>query len=257
MKRIELSFQKNIRDIGGMLTIDGRKIQYSRLIRGGYLGRLTEEDIAILNDLKITDVIDFRSEREFNKRHDYVLDGVIYHNFPCLHEKIKDEHKDNPDGNLLWFVENKDTGYTHMIGTYKELIATELGRSAYVKFFNLLTSKERGTYYFHCSQGKDRAGLAAFLLEVALGVSEKDAIKDYLFSNVAMEIRIAHLLEDEKNKPYFNEEYAESLHEVFIAKIDYLNAAIEEIYKLSPTILDFIKDYLKVDLPKLRKFYLE
>lgn len=240
-----------------MRTTDGRTIKYGRLIRGGYLGHLSSEDIAILNGLKITDIIDFRSEREFKNRSDYILDNVTYHNFPCMNEKIKPEDKNNADGNLLWFVDNKNLGHKHMIDSYRDFAMTEIARKAYSNFFILLLSKDNGTFYYHCSQGKDRAGMASYLLEIALGVSKEDAIEDYLFSNIAMEIRVKYLLEQEKNKPYYNEEYAKCLHEVFVAKIDYLNAAIEAMEELSGNTLNFIKEYLKVDIEKLRKMYLE
>ena len=42
MKVYELSFQKNIRDIGGMVTKDGRHIKYGRLIRGSVLTKIDE-----------------------------------------------------------------------------------------------------------------------------------------------------------------------------------------------------------------------
>ena len=49
MKVYELSFQKNIRDIGGMVTKDGRHIKYGRLIRGSVLTKIDENDEQIIN----------------------------------------------------------------------------------------------------------------------------------------------------------------------------------------------------------------
>ena len=48
MKVYELSFQKNIRDIGGMVTKDGRHIKYGRLIRGSVLTKIDENDEQII-----------------------------------------------------------------------------------------------------------------------------------------------------------------------------------------------------------------
>ena len=62
-------------------------------------------------------------------------------------------------------------------------------------------------FYFHCSQGKDRAGLAAYFLEIALGVSKEDALNDYFLTNEAMEIRIKNLKEQVKNEHFYNKKY--------------------------------------------------
>lgn len=37
---------------------------------------------------------------------------------------------------------------------------------------------------FHCTAGKDRTGVAAFLILSALGVSEKQIVEDYLYTNL-------------------------------------------------------------------------
>ena len=41
-----------------------------------------------------------------------------------------------------------------------------------------------GYVYFHCTAGKDRTGVAGFLIMIALGMSEEDAIQEYLLSNI-------------------------------------------------------------------------
>ena len=61
MKIYELSKQKNIRDLGGLITKDGRHIKYGKIIRGGALLRLTDEDKKVIDELHLTDIIDFRS----------------------------------------------------------------------------------------------------------------------------------------------------------------------------------------------------
>ena len=46
---------------------------------------------------------------------------------------------------------------------------------AYHRLFELLL-RDEGHIYFHCSAGKDRTGVSAFLIMIALGMSEEDAI---------------------------------------------------------------------------------
>ena len=53
---------------------------------------------------------------------------------------------------------------------------------AYQRLFDLLL-QDGGNLYFHCTAGKDRTGVAGFLIMMALGVEEEDAIQEYLLSN--------------------------------------------------------------------------
>ena len=46
--------------------------------------------------------------------------------------------------------------------------------------------KEGNTpFLFHCTKGKDRTGVAALILLLALGADAETAIEDYLYSNTA------------------------------------------------------------------------
>ena len=119
-----------------------------------------------------------------------------------------------------------------------------------------MSSNEPVTY-FHCSQGKDRVGVAAYLIESALGVSEEDKIKDYLLSNVAMDKRKDRLIETVKNRPFYNEQYKQDLLEVFSARIEYLEEAINTINSKYGGIISYLENVLKVDIKNLREMYLE
>ena len=66
-----------------------------------------------------------------------------------------------------------------LLKTYQDLVTTEEGIKAYQNFFKTLLEYD-GAILWHCSQGKDRAGLAAFFLEYILGVPMEECIKDYL-----------------------------------------------------------------------------
>ena len=257
MREIELRYQKNVRDLGGLEGYNGRRIKKGRIFRGGFLGRVSDEDIEIINNLHLTDIIDFRGEYEFLGRKDYPFEGVIFHNFPPLQENIKKEHEHLSDANLLWFVSDFDSGHSHMYRMYSTLLICEKGIQAYKNFFKVLLEDDKRVVYFHCSQGKDRAGLAAYLVEIALGVSHEDAKIDYLLSNIAMETKIKHLKNMLKDEPFYNPTYELKLLDVFYAKEDYLNAAIESVIKEYGDFETYLEKVLEVDLNKLRELYLE
>lgn len=258
MKKIELSYQKNVRDLGGLVAFNGMKVKEGRIYRGGFLGRVSNDDILKINSLRLTDIIDFRSQVEYVNRPDYVFMGVTYHNFPTLADntnlKIKSEYDDS---NLLWFLDGSTDGKLHMRNTYEESLLSKDGIEAYKNFFKVLVQDENRVVYYHCSQGKDRAGLASYLLEIALGVSEEDAIKDYLMSNEAMKLKIKQLKFMLRNKPFYNKEYARALEEVFSADAEYLNYGLSKVEEQCGSIENYLTNVLEVDIDKLRKYYLE
>ncbi len=116
---------------------------------------------------------------------------------------------------------------------------------------------EGRTVYFHCSQGKDRAGFAAYLLEIALGVPEEKAREDYLLTNLAMKEKIASLTKRVENKPFFNERFRQDLIDVFSAKEEYLDETIRLMNERYGGTMNYIQKAVGVDVNRLKELYLE
>lgn len=55
-------------------------------------------------------------------------------------------------------------------------------QDVYKEFFSILSEKENAPLLFHCSAGKDRTGIAAALLLLALGVDRETVTEDYMLS---------------------------------------------------------------------------
>ena len=256
MKKIELSHQKNVRDLGGLVGFEGKHIKYGCFYRGGVLKKVDDHDLEILKSMHITDIVDFRGEEEFTNIPDVKLDGVRYHNFPAIEERVAKQDKDDEDGNLIWFVRASASGFEHMKQQYRNLINDKKSQWAYREFFKVLMQDNSSTY-FHCSQGKDRAGLAAFFIEVALGVHFDDIRNDYLLSNAAMEAKLDRLIFGVKSKSFYNQDYHKSLVDVFSAKLEYLYAAIEELDNNYGGPINYIQNVLGLDIDAFRKKYLE
>ncbi len=53
------------------------------------------------------------------------------------------------------------------------------------KMFDYMAEENNYPMIFHCTQGKDRTGAIAYLLESLLGVSSDDKARDYLFTNMS------------------------------------------------------------------------
>jgi len=50
----ELTAVRNFRDVGGLPTVDGRRVKYGVLFRSGHLAHATEDDAAFLSSLGCT-----------------------------------------------------------------------------------------------------------------------------------------------------------------------------------------------------------
>ena len=86
---------------------------------------------------------------------------------------------------VVAFVTNRYTFLvTEPITSTTPWTRTDTPRSQYLSFFRaLLDAGGRGeAVLFHCSAGKDRAGVATALLFLALGVSEEDIVTNYMIS---------------------------------------------------------------------------
>ena len=151
---------KNIRDLGGYKTSDGKTVKYGLLFRGERLNdnsgnychagrnRLTVEDLNFFrNELKIRTNLDLRSKLE--------TAGMT-----C-----------SPLGKDVRFLNCPSSSYLK--------IFTPQGKRNMARIFRVLAQKENYPIYFHCSGGADRTGATALIANGLLGVSENDLCTDW------------------------------------------------------------------------------
>lgn len=178
----------NARDLGGMPTADGRRIRKRRLLRSGALGGATASDIKQLvrmHDMEY--VVDFRAPAEVDRTPDPMplLTGVEYVNTPSL-----------PDGAIVTIGrmsiakdkkllrEFTSHPFDTLMDLYPKALLGEMGIVAYRRFLHDLLEVKTGATLWHCTQGKDRTGIAAILVEHALGVRREVILADYLATNL-------------------------------------------------------------------------
>ncbi len=178
-RRVKLEGAFNFRDLGGYQSTGGRRIKWGRIYRSDSLTRLTASDRDVLKQIGIKLVCDLRAPAEVKKRPDHLPeDGAIeYLNFPIVsgnfdtvtaHEKIK-------KGDIDWLTEDyMIKGYINTIDSYATTWAAVFDRLAAPASYPLV---------FHCTGGKDRAGVCAALILLSLGVSEETVIYDHGLSN--------------------------------------------------------------------------
>ena len=209
---IELSGVQNARELGGYLSEDGRRVKQGVFLRTAKLFDGNEEDFRRLREVyRVAKIIDFRSIEEIENSPvmasisgndlpcpDPQMEGVQYIHLPILdmeemEQCVKGEFGEEIDMSdffkMLGLMMEKGYVGDNM---YLGFLDGALGKQSYGRFFQELLSLEEGrSVLFHCTQGKDRTGLAAMLILSALDVSEEIIIEDYMLTNEYYRDKIA------------------------------------------------------------------
>ncbi|MCR4956711.1 MAG: tyrosine-protein phosphatase [Lachnospiraceae bacterium] len=257
-----LEFDKlhNTRDLGNMQTIHGGRIKEGKLIRSGHLFRMSEEDKTKMETMVDT-VIDFRTKEERQEKPDVVMNGIFYYPIIIMDRLVagvtREEEADQRASRL--FLEQPESAKEYMCNMYRSF-AEESAVEGYARFFqHLLKRKEKATLW-HCTAGKDRAGIAALLVEEILEAKKEEIIADYLATNdyIKQEVEAIkqHLMGDES----VDKKAADrALSYLFGARKEYLDCYYDEINNKFGSFQNFVEQGLCLsasDVEKLREIYL-
>lgn len=185
--RIILDGLPNTRDVGGLPAADGRFVKHARLIRSGALAGATERDLEILADnFDVRTVIDLRTAEERAEKPDPedALMNVRFVDAPVLSTSAFGvTHEGGLRGMMKTLRTLQDDPAQIMEDLYQKMMLDEDSRRGFATFFDAVLNTPEGAVLWHCTVGKDRAGLAAMLLLHVLGVSRDDIMRDYLVTN--------------------------------------------------------------------------
>jgi protein-tyrosine phosphatase len=242
--QIAVHGQPNMRDLGGIVNKDGKSVVWGKVYRSGELGKLTDSDVKYLESMDIDNIIDFRFEEEFTESPDRLPEGVNYISLPVedslMHRSVMTK----------WLLSNNAEGFDTLLIYWNKLFVTKF-QNEYKEYFNIL--EEGKTTLFHCTAGKDRAGLAAALFLYALDVDEETIMANYLKSNDYLK-ELNQKTVDYVNSMGLN---GELLWPVLLVKEEYLRAAINTIDSEYGGMDNYLKNILDVDVDKLKELYLE
>lgn len=182
---VPLAGGTNFRDLGGYATSSGRRVRWGVLFRSGHLSHLSDEGKAAFARLGITTACDFRVDVERQNEN------------ASLPDTLRIETLAIPPG-------LKDRFYLHRLFASTEnpqlIVAAmhEILRAFvldctphYARMFEVLLA-DGGPILLNCSAGKERTGVGAALLLLALGVPRATVRHDFMLSAryfpVALEI---------------------------------------------------------------------
>ncbi|MGE4352761.1 MAG: tyrosine-protein phosphatase [Oscillospiraceae bacterium] len=170
-RRLPIHEMPNLRDLGGYAVPDGMT-KYGVFLRSAVPNQLTDEGKALLRRYSLGTVIDFRSAQETERIPDPLreMDGVDYIHLPIFDAAAAGAAlKIRPGTGFSW-----TTHYIRMVDEQYAWVVQVIRTLAHAK----------GCALFHCTTGKDRAGIISALILALCGVSEEDIIADYCVSEV-------------------------------------------------------------------------
>lgn len=251
----EIRFDKilNARDLGGYVTAEGKIVKRNMLIRSGELAYASQTDLARLQtEYNLGQVIDFRYAPDFVYCPDKRIAGVDYKNIPVKYNRSpskkapKKRYKKLKKKSAKKLRKAAIKGFSKAKRSYTySLVMSSYSQSMYRSYFDqlLANESERGVL-IHCTYGKDRSGVAAFMTLVALGVDEETAYQDYSMTNSFL-------------KKYAKKAYKKGKRAVKENDLRYAVNAAKQTYG---SLENFLKEAYGLDaerLAKLRSIYTE
>ena len=231
----------------------GSKMKNNILFRCAKLSTLNDEDIEKIEDLNPHAIIDFRDPKEINKAPDNLSKDLLkkYVSLPISASTLsRMVDQKNIDG------DNKFTYEKVMEESYKLYINNH--KHVWKEFIKILLKANNNPIIFHCSAGKDRTGIASFIIQKLCDNPMELIFENYLLSNELLTINAAtaeQTTASKKDDQLITEVMLDTLSKV---KKSYLISGINEIENQFESLENYIIQELgftDADIKDLKKLY--
>lgn len=176
-RHLPLSGTRNVRDVGGYPTHDGRVTRWRTLLRADQLDRLTPSGQAALLRTGLRQVIDLRWPDELDRS------PSVFRHSPAVRYRSVPLLADDP------------TPHLGLAGMYRHVFDARGAQLAEVAL--ALLEPDGLPAVIGCAAGKDRTGVTiALLLDVA-GVEREVIVEDYALSAAHFANPVAHVEPDD------------------------------------------------------------
>lgn len=218
--RVDLPTFTNFRDVGGLRTIDGRKLRSGLLFRSDSVQDITEAEAEVLvNKLGVRYLIDLRTGPEAVQQGRGPLANlpVSYLNIPL----VDVDGPTGPPGRVLldFYIDHLE--HDPNLPVAIETVAHTVRRPTLV----------------HCAAGKDRTGLTILLVELLCGVTVEDATADFLLTRANMEAIRTRL----RGWPRYANNMARLSAEIYDCEHHSIDGLIEELRHRYGTAADWAR----------------
>lgn len=167
---------RNLRDIGGYPTADGRTVKRGMIYRGGHPGNIPADHLTDLRMLKLKAVLDLRTTEERR--------SIPYDESCLAGARYWSRDYDLSRGDIVALLRDPQTTEIamrrHMLSAYRLFHEEQHGGIA--GLFNLLV-EGFVPLLVNCTAGKDRTGVTIAILPGALGVPRDIIRQDYALTD--------------------------------------------------------------------------
>lgn len=171
-RALELRLVFNVRDLGGLPTMQGGRVRRGLVYRADGVHRLDGDDLAVAQRLGLRTVIDLRTADEVGRgRFPVERYPVDWHHLPVL-RRIWSDDELVAGGSAAEFLRDR----------YLDMLVH--GGDSIARAVELVAGGSPSL--FHCAAGKDRTGVVAAVLLGLLDVHPDEIVDDYHASAGAM-----------------------------------------------------------------------
>ena len=272
----------NLRDLGGLATIDGQRVRAGRLFRSGHLSELDRAEAATLGGLGLRTIIDLRRPSEVANFPTPDLDGVDHlwisvspedSEFAVAANLLFGEQPESVNtaedsgfavaANLLFGNQPEQVDIATMLeGYFRNTVTNRL--DGYRPVFEAATDPDRQPLLFHCMGGKDRTGFVAGVLLRLLGVGQEEVMADYLLTNEILGDRMARRADQARQRiaqrsgvepDQVDERHLEGIRAMLYTRPSFLQASFDAVTDKFGTWETFRRDGLGIDDARFSAFF--
>jgi protein-tyrosine phosphatase len=237
----------NFRDMGGYKTRDGRTVKHGLFFRSAELSRITERDLELFKTLGIKYIFDYRDEHEAIRKPDPVIENVVLERVP-----VNEDEKQAPVHSLEELVKSgyfkQDKG-DMLLEFYPKMA---FRNSSYQRLMTIVQNPNHLGLVHHCAAGKDRTGIGAALIFLALGVPKDTIMEDYLLTNETLKSINEKIMG--RVEPYLTIEEMKKFEGIMVAKEEYLEAVFRKIDAVYGNTDLFLQGEYNFTIEKQEKF---
>ncbi len=232
----------NFRDYGGYIGEGGMRVRTGLLFRSGQHRDATADDLAAVDNIGLTTVVDLRGNSERAS-------------FPCPRPAGFDAEVRFADGETAGHtldtkpIEVKTAKDAHhaMTALYRDMPFRPRLIEVFSLYFDAVANRD-GPSLIHCLAGKDRTGIIVGLVHDMLGVHRDDIMADYLLTNTAgnIDARIA------AGADVVRQSFGQAMDDAAVRTLmsvdpAYLDAAFSAIADQHGSLEAYRRDVLNVD----------
>ena len=245
---ISIESVSNFRDVSV-----GSKMKKNLLFRCAKLSTLNDRDICVLENLNPHAIIDFRDPKEIKKAPDNLSAKLLkkYINLPISASTLsRMAAQKEIDGDSVESYEKvMEDSYRMYINNHKVV---------WTKFFEILLKSKKLPIIFHCSAGKDRTGIASFMIQSIFKNPMDLIFENYLISNDLLTIKAATAEQSTNSSNHDSLVTKNMLSTLGKVQQSYLSAAIDEIDNKYTSLENYFISQLGLkvnDIQKLEQIF--